>query len=207
MTETELRRLVRNYNRQQILVGCCAAVGAVALWLIAFWVWRFFAGLWLGILGFDHVKSWSFEIAIVLTALLAIEGVRYHKRLFNLVEYHESAYYQGGLLETDTGHALNAYYGNPAGAAYLISQGLFSAPRSTVFAIQFFRSIIRASDDTIAAATEVYNALKLQRGWVSVGVFPSHGRALALLDKLKLIWTEVRADGCHVRIPPLTSRN
>jgi hypothetical protein len=183
------------------LIGCAAAVGSLLLWCVAFCLWRFFAGLWLVLLNVDHVKSWSFDFACVATALLAVEGFRYHRRVFDLIAYHESAYYRGALLETDTGHALNAYYGNPAGMAYLVSQTLFSAPRSTVLAIKSFRALERVSPALAEDAAVIYNALYAQRGWMPASELPHRGRPLALLDKLKLIWTEIDANGCRVRIP------
>ncbi len=178
------------------------------MWFLAFWTWRFFALVWLNLLGFQSPWSKSLPIAGVLTALLAIEGVRYKKRLFDLIDYHESIYYQDAdPLAKDSASALNAYYGNPSGMAYLVSQALFSAPRTTVFAIKCFRSIIRGSADSAAAAAQIYNDLNSRRVWVSAGKFENCGGALCLLDKLSLIWTQIEAGECQIRIPPLTPRS
>jgi hypothetical protein len=87
------------------------------------------------------------------------------------------------------------------GIAYLVSQILFCAPRTTVQAIENLRGLVRAEPATIEAAATIHNRLSEERRWMPIATFPDSGAALCLLDQLSLIWTECKSDEVLVRIP------
>ena len=117
----------------------------------------------IGVFSFWRISSY---VALAFMVVLAIDGVRYRKPLFDLQEYTRSGYYNNFITQTETGRAMSWHYGNPLGIAYLISQALFLAPRSTVHAVKAFRSLVPTDETTVAEAAQVLRELKTQREWV-----------------------------------------
>ena len=205
MTESQLERLVRLHNWQQAALGVGLSLAAIVLWIVSFWIWRGLALAWMYALDVDNSWEKSFLIAIGLTVVLAIDGFRYRKKLFDLVDFHDSIYYDNCLNDSRSLFMINVHRGNPMGLAYLVSQVLFSAPRTTVLALNHFRSILRPTSETVANAAQVYAELKSHRAWMAVREFENRGAELCILDKLDLIWTEIEGHECQVRVPPVSS--
>jgi hypothetical protein len=205
MTESQLERLVRLHNWQQFALGVGLSVAAIVLWIVSFLIWRGLALVWLHALSVGNPREKSLLIAIGLTIVLAIDGFRYRKKLFDLIEFHDSIYYTSSLRESGSLFAMNVHRGDPMALAYLVSQVLFCAPRTTVLALNHFRSILRPTSETVANATQVYAELKSRRAWMAVREFENRGAELCILDKLDLIWTEFEDHEFQVRVPPVSS--
>jgi hypothetical protein len=182
-------------------VGVTLGVGGLFFWWLSFWVWRVLFLVLAGLLGYFDLWDTSFYVAAGGTLLLAIEGVRYRREVVGLQDYHTSIYYDNPLTDTTTGSAMNVLLGSPMGIAYLVSQMLFCAPRTTVQAIQNLRGLIRVEPATIEAAASIHESLREDRRWVPIATFPNSGAALCLLDRLNLIWTECKGGEVLVRIP------
>jgi len=201
MCPSELQHLIVRHNMARTAVGVTLGVGGLVFWWLSFWVWRVLF-LMLAIL-WGYFDSWdtSFYVAAGGTLLLAIEGVRYRREMVGLEDYRTSIYCDNPLTDTSTGAAMNIYLGDPMGIAYLVSQILFCAPRTTVQAIKNLRGLVRAKPATIEAAATIHNRLSEERRWMPIAMFPNSGAALCLLDQLSLIWTECKGDEVLVRIP------
>lgn len=201
MTESELQRRVRSHNTIQVVTGVFLIPTSILLWIGSYWLIRVLVAFALFNFGLD---AWAISdyVAIGFMFILAIEGVRYSKPLFNLKVYTESAYHDNVFSQSETGHALNLYYGNPLGCAYLVSQSLFCAPRTAVEAFKTFRSRIQTNPDTVTHAAQILRELKPLRKWVPASDYPQSGAALMLLEKLRLIWVETKTGETTIRYPP-----
>jgi hypothetical protein len=202
MTTSLLDRLIWRHNAACLAAGIALAVGGLAFWFLSFWIFRWLFLTLSFLLGYRGLWNASFYVAAGATLLLLVEGVRYRRDVVGLKDYRNSIYGDNLLTDTTTGSAINVYEGNPLGIAYLISQTLFCAPRTTVQAIEWLGGLTRAGPAIVETATRIYNRLDEEDVWMPVSTFPGSGAALCVLDRLRLIWTDCKDDVVSVRIPP-----
>ena len=198
--------LSRHRNRHNLLAGLrgvawlvVAALSWVISWHALWWlfavptymlgrIWR-----WSPSARMCSIAAW---VGIVL---LAVEGVRYSKRLFDIEEYAKSAYYKIFTVGSDE-HIGSLFLGNPFGAPYLVSQALFIAPRSTVKSLFAFKSIILMNDLVLDAAHHIINDLAAQNRWTTAQRYREHAHALGPLEKLGILQHQVTAGVVEVRL-------
>ena len=200
MDRTDLQKRVGLHNASQIAIGLALVPGSIALWIASFWTARILFAVSAFALGFS-VWRISFYVALAFLVLLAVEGVRYGKPLFDLREYTKSAYYDNFIMQSESGRALNWLAGSPMGIAYLVSQALFCAPRTAVHAVRAFRSLVPRDEATVAEAAKVLTELEGRREWVPASRYSHHGAALMLLDRLRLIWVKIESGETQIRYP------
>jgi hypothetical protein len=202
MTTSSLERLIRRHNAACLAVGIALGVGGLVFWWLSFWIFRWLFLTLTFLIGYHHLWNQSFYAAAGATLLLLIEGVRYRRDVVGLKDYRNSFYGDSLLTDTTTGSAMNIYEGNPPGMAYLVSQTLFCAPRTTVQAIEWLRDFTPCRPAIVETAARIYNRLDEEDAWLPVSTFFGGGAALCLLDRLRLIWTDCKDDVVSVRIPP-----
>lgn len=200
MKTDDLRKRVQLHNGLQWFLGIGLIPVSLALWVISFFLIRFLFALPLNVLGLD---GWAIAtyIAVVFIIALAIEGVRYGKPLFEVTTYTNSMFYDNFVMNSESGRALNWYYHSPSGAAFLLAQFFFCAPRSAVHAVTALRSRLPTQGAVIEKAARILQYLKQERKWVRVGEFPDSIDALYLLRMLHLIWIDETDSELLVRYP------
>ena len=201
MTQEDLRKRLKRHNAFQLGVGLFLLTGSLGFWVASFWIFRVLFAIPLD--AFD-LPAWeiSFYPALGALALLAVEGFRYGKPMYDLAEYARSGYYDNFVMQSETGRALRYRYDDPMGVAFLISHFLFCAPRCTAHAIKAFRSVIRVDERAVVSATRILEELRQSRKWVSASTCADSGTALILLDQLDLIWVRTDSGGVEIRYPP-----
>jgi hypothetical protein len=201
MDQAELQRILWRHNALYLISGILLIPVAVALWLASFWVFRMLFYIPFSYTGNPRAWDISFWVAVAAILLLVYEGRRYTRPLFDLMDYSQSVYANNPITDSDFG-TWNARSGGPIVWAYVISQFLFCAPRSSAIAVQSLRAVIRATPATLTRASEILTQLSQQRHWFAVSDLPNAGAALHVLDQLGLIWTRVENGEAQVRIPP-----
>ncbi len=98
MTVQKLQTKLRRHNMLQIGLGATLALTAVALWIGSFWAVRWMYYFIASAIGFQGAWHISLYVAWGFTALLALEGLRRSRPLFDLLEYAKSDFnwYQRG---------------------------------------------------------------------------------------------------------------
>jgi hypothetical protein len=180
-------------------------LGAIALWPLSFWVFRGLFYIPLAVFGWGDAGAISLYLTWGAMALLAVEGCRNRRPLFDLKDYSQSVYYQNPVTGSASGRAASiGMFGvsNPMAFAYLVSQFLFCAPRASVSAFQAIRAVIRAAPEACGQAARAYATLAEERRWISASEFQHCMAGVMLLDRLELIWTEVKEGEMLLRIPP-----
>ena len=200
MTADDLLKRVRWHNGLKVGTGVALLPLSAGLWVASFWICRILFALPLDLFVSSGWEA-SFYVAWVMMVVLAVEGVRYGKPLFDLADYARSGYRDNLLMESDSIRALNRYAKNPLGMAYIISQALFCAPHCTVEALKAFRSLLRIDQETAAEAAAILRELKRSRKWTPVSAYAKKGAALMLLRRLDLIWMRAEAGEIEVRYP------
>lgn len=200
MDQIDLQKLVSQHNTGQIAMGLVLVPGSMALWLASFWTVRILVAFPLFAFGFPFWRI-SFYAALAFLVLLAIEGVRYGKPLFDLREYTRSAYFDIFAMQTESGRALSSRTLSLPGEAYLVSQALFCAPRTAVHAVRAFRSLVPRDEATVAEAAQILTELEARREWVLASRYSNRGAALMLLDRMRLIWVDIESGETRIRYP------
>jgi hypothetical protein len=193
MTESVLDAKIRRHNAAAGAKAGGYFVGASAAWFVSWWViWGIaflFVGAW-----------WHFPSGITRTcawvawggcALLAAEGVRYGKKLFDLESYSRSLAFATASGDPRTALLLTGTR-NPLGVAYVISQGLFIAPRLTVGVVRALRSRVSLDAETRAEAEAARALIASRRGWTSAPELSAVAAGVYPLQKLGLV--EARVD-------------
>jgi hypothetical protein len=195
-----IRRALWRHNLLYAFAGIGIGLGTILLWPLSFGVVRFLFAFPYAMYDPDHAWSIGYYVAWGFMALLAFEGFKHSRPLFDLKDYTDSDFYNNVMVKTDTGSALETYYGNPLGIAYLVSQFLYCAPRTTVESIKAFRSIIRTNKQTVEEGQRVFQQLALKDDWIEVAEVEKYGAALCLLDRLELIRVRFENDVGQIRL-------
>src|SRR5687768_17434568 len=133
-----IERRVRLHNALNAAGFLLAIPAAVFLWALSFWFARFAVLFFLHAIGIDDYDWLGSAAGAAFLAVLAIEGWRHRRPLFDLGYYARSDF---NLADADkTTRALSRHYGNPLGIPYIISQVLLCAPRTTIMALVFHRA-------------------------------------------------------------------
>ncbi len=202
MDPSELRRIRSGHNGLAWAKAGGYFLLAAVTWFLSWWaMWLIIAVLSFLWGGFASLKACSW-IAWGGTALLSIEGVRYHRRLFDLDAYSRSMYCRAFSFEDPPRARAWRRGGDPLVMSYLISQFLLSAPRATVNVLRSLRSRVPMDEETLARAAAVTEKLRAKKGWMQVAELGDEGEALLALDRLKIIWTEAKDGVVQVRLDP-----
>jgi hypothetical protein len=195
MTVEKLKTKVRRHNMLQIGLGSALLVLAAALWFGVFIAARYVFYFIAASVGFRGMWEPSFFVAAEFTALVAYEGIRKSHSAFDLMEYTNSDFNwrEGGGLQG----SMDLWNPDPLADAWIATQLLFLAPRTTVASIQSLRSVIRTSSEVIEEAASIFAALKADRRWQEADLDP----AIRLLLGLELIWARGGPNGLEVRFP------
>jgi hypothetical protein len=205
MTAADLRRRLRRHNLIQVGSGIVLILGAIVLWPLSYWVFRVLFYIPLAAVGLRNADAISLYLTWAGMALLVVEGCRNTRPLFDLKDFSQSVYYQNPVAGSASGRAASRAMfgvGNPMAFSYLVSQFLFCAPQTSVLAVKALRSVIRAAPGAFEQAAQAYTVLAEQRRWIPASQFRHWMAGVMLLDRLGLIWTEVKAGEMQLRIPP-----
>jgi hypothetical protein len=153
MTEPVLDARIRRHNTVAWGKAAGYLAGAAIAWFVSWWVmWGMafvFMGLWgMALSWISQTSAWA---AWYGCALLAVEGVRYGKKLFDLDSYSRSPAFRASSADPRVSLMLTGRL-NPLGVPYFISQCLFVAPRFTVGMVRALRSIVSLNAETRAKA-------------------------------------------------------
>lgn len=201
MDPATLRQMIRRHNRTCLLKAALFVIGAVLLWPMCYWFFKYVTMAitypW-GVVWSDATYS---SIGAACIALLAVEGVHYGRKVFDLESYRESTYYD--FVGHGRGEfAITYMTGDMASTAYIWSNLLFCAPRCTVLAWQNLRARTQAADETIESAVELVKELRLRDDWIPAGEFSASPASLHVLDRLNVLWLRVEAGVPEIRLRP-----
>jgi hypothetical protein len=206
MTAATLSERVRRYNNLQLALGVALTAAAAASWIVSGWLfrWAFFLlfRAWLDeawIIG--RYVSWLFLAALVF------EGVRYwwlHPELQRWPRRLNRHGPPGDEVASEENTWLDLSLADILASA---AQLLLLAPRATVHAMASLGAEIRAEAPTIAQAAAILSSLEIHSTWMPVSAFPGGAEALALLDRLGLIWHDERRGEHQIRLPPARHRD
>ena len=192
-------RIRRKHNLIQFAKGTGLGVASVALWYVSFWVFKFvfLVPMWM----FGLKPSWKTGtiVAVGCMLVLAIEGVRYGKQVFDAQAYAESLY-GAGLTGTLQEGILGRMVGRPLGVAYVISQILLSAPRTAVLSIKAFRSVVFMNEEERALAEAAIGDLAHKNRWVPLDTCGEYAPVLLKLKAMEVVWDRFENDVGEIRI-------
>jgi hypothetical protein len=201
MTAAEITRRVKFHNAMQWFL----CIGMVPLSLVLWWIswWFFRLAIYLPLeLFYEGAWTASFFLAWPCLIPLAVDGIRHARPLFDMEEYMKSDFFNNFVSQSESGSAMNAYFGDPIEIAFLISQVLYCAPRAMVLALQAWRSFLPDSETSATDASRILAELRTSRKWIPAHNYRQSGAALMVLNDLELIWTEVRDGQVELRYPP-----
>lgn len=199
MTETEVHRRVARRNALHWTFGLLLIPTAAGLWYASFWVlwWLTAIAVYPWVERVGNIPSY---VAWVGTFLLAVEGLRRTRPLFDLEDFRRSFFGDNPLTDTPAGAALHWYAGSPLGVSYFLAQALFLAPQATIHVVLLLRNRLRCEPHTIAEAAAIHRRLETARKWHQVSDFPGQAAALCLLDRLGLIRTRTEKGHREIKL-------
>lgn len=83
---------VLEHNRRQRMRMILYAVAAAPLWVLAYWIVKVLVAI---SIGYFAGRGWIAPVTRTVMSILAIEGVRYGKQVFDLAEFAHSFYHRG----------------------------------------------------------------------------------------------------------------
>jgi hypothetical protein len=197
MTTQQLQTKLGRYNALHLCFGSVLVAIAPAFWFGSFWFARYLFWLPLALGGVRGMWGPSLYVAWAFTALLAFEGLRGSRPLFDLMEYSVSDF----NFPEHPGSSVNRQRLDPLAYAWFVVQVLFVAPRTTILAIQYLQGVVRVSSAEIERATAIFNELEDDRRWRSVRAFGDCGPEVHLPVRLELIWFQRGATDFEIRFP------
>ncbi|MFO7955550.1 MAG: hypothetical protein R6X33_00420 [Candidatus Brocadiia bacterium] len=190
-TETgTVAEIQRKRNIKQVLAGVGFGLLAGLMWFISFGVitWLFLVPC--SLFGYRPPAVVRGLVVWGCMGLLAFEGVRYGRELFDT-----------GTVP-DTALSRNALSGRFVGCAWLVSQTLFAAPRCTVRAVDAFRSLVFLGQEERAAANQILADLAQSSEWRPAGRYDGREAGLTALNRLGLLRMRHTGRGVEVKLPP-----
>ena len=206
MVEATLTRYRSRHNLLAGLRGLGWLVVAVPTWYVSWWVMWFIAQILLIVpreIWRWSPPGWLFTTAAWLgVGLLAVEGFRHGKEFFALEDYQESLFYRSSAVLQGNGGppSLGSSRLNPLGRAFVISQLLLVAPRSTVRALSAFRSLVGMNNEVSSVAANIIRDLARDNQWTTVNRFRDSAAALGPLHKLNILHQHVVDGIIEVRL-------
>lgn len=199
-----LETRIKNHNRFQLLLALLFVILGTALWFVSYWISKFLLFMplsWFEATRHIELATWGFM------ALLAFEGFRYSRELFDL-EAMAKAHFNGDFSSTREADNLRAaawlHYGvpDPFRVGKVVSDLLLAAPRLTLKAWACLRSLVKLGPIEAERAETLFYDLARERGWVDMTPYLDHGEELRTLHKMKLLWSRIQDDVPEVRVPP-----
>ena len=189
MTETTLQEKIRQHNTRNLALGLLMIPASVVAWIVSFRILRTLFGMFLHGLSFLwpglNTATASHYLAMGCLMLLAVEGFRRSRDLFDLADFSQSRYRDSVFMSTSSGQAMGYAFGNPAAIAYVISQILFLAPEATRQTARLLIGRLPQDDAMVKAAAAILNELADNRQWIPRGKYHAHAASLAILQQLK----------------------
>jgi len=213
MREIDLKQYESRHNTKAAGLGVMWLAAAAVMWYISYCImwWlvaipcRQFGSMW----NWTPTERFVNVAAWIGIAILTLEGLRYGKRLFERDSYAKSWYYEAytavnpsGSMSRFQGYAFGWVRGNPLSVAWVISEVMLSAPRSTIRAILAFRSLVHMNEEVRTHARAVLLDLARRNDWMPPLMYKEHAQALWPLSKLKTIYERVKDDMLQIRIDP-----
>jgi hypothetical protein len=213
MTEINLKEYESRHNMKAAGLGVMWLAAAAALWYISYCIIWWLVALncrGLGkIWGWTPSEHFTRNAAWIGIAILAFEGIRYGKRLFDRDSYAKSWYYEvwtavnpSGSMLRFQGYAFGWIGGNPLSATYVLSEVMLSAPRSTIKAILAFRSMVHMNEEVRRHGQAILADLAARNDWMPPEMYREHAQALWPLSRLKAIYERVKDEMLQIRIDP-----
>ena len=200
---------VRRIQRRHNAIRGAGAVGffalAVVLWIVSYWIVKMLIVMPCVLWGHFPPAKVTTGIALALLVLLAVEGARYGRKLFDVAAAARSVYFRGPT-GTETENALSFVMHRLLGMAWLISQVLFSAPRSTAHAVRCVASLVLFREGQLAKAEQVFLDLARKRAWVPLSEHEANRAVLAKLHKLGAVSHRLSSSVPEVRVVPSVLR-
>jgi len=200
---------VRRIQRRHNAIRGAGAVGffalAVVLWLVSYWIVKMMIVVPCILWGHFPPAKVTTGIALAVLVLLAVEGALYGRKLFDIAAASRSFYFRS-LTGTATENALSFVLHRPLGMAWLISQVLFSAPRSTAHAVKSIASLAFFREGQLAEAEQVFLDLAHKRAWVPLSEHEANRAVLAKLHKLGAVSHRLSSSVPEVRVVPSVLR-
>jgi len=190
-------RVQRRHNRVNALKACGFVLLSIILWPLSYWVFKLLVIIPCFLWGWSVSAKVTSAIAWACLALLAVEGARYG-RVFDIAS-GSGMWYMRSLTGTEQEALVT---GGIYGCSWLASQAVFSAPRSTVDAINAFRAIVLFSPEELAEAERVFADLAPKRRWVPLTEYKDHGAVVFKLYKLGLIMSRFEGGVAEIKVPP-----
>ena len=178
----------------QIGSGIVFILGAIVLWPLSFWVFRALFYIPLAAVALGNAGRLSLYLAWAGMSLLVVEGCRCTRPLFDLKDFSQSVYYQNPVAGTASG-ALPAARCSASAIPWRSPtwfRSFFSAPRTSVLAVKALRSVIRAAPEAFGQAARLTPLWRSSDGGFRLRKFRHCMAGVMLLDRLGLIWTEVK---------------
>ena len=207
MSQFSLVGFQHKHNTIVLAKGLGWLVLAGVTWVVSYGLaWGLFAiPLWLWGSIWNWSPSWTMcrYAAWIGVALLAIEGIRYSKKLFDTEAYARSLYYRIYTLGFDKPPlVVSPLLGNPLAAPYIVTQILLIAPRATVRTVAAFRSLVFMNSETARHAAAIVAELLRSRFWTPAVSFKEHAAALYPLHKMKILWQKLENDELQIKLDP-----
>jgi len=190
-------RVQRRQNRVNALKACGFVLLSIILWPLSYWIFKLLVIIPCFLCGWSVSATVTSAIAWVCLALLAVEGARYG-RVFDIMS-GAGTWYMRSLTGTEQEALVTRRI---FGYSWIISQTLFSAPRSTVKAMKALRAIVVFGPEELADAERVFADLAPTRRWVPLTQNQDHGGVVFKLYKLGLIMTRFEGGVAEIKVPP-----
>jgi len=203
MDESALERYRRRHNQIAWLKAIGWSALAVPMWCISWGLmWLGFVmlmGLWGDV--WHGYPSWAMcrWAAWIGVGLLAVEGFRYHRKLFSLEEYRQS-WYWGVYAQGENAPFVPVIRGNPLAVPYGVSQFLFIAPRSVVNAIRAVRSVVKLNEEASGPAAAIGGDLAGKAGWSRAETLRTFAAGVQPLAKLGILHHRVKDGVVEVQL-------
>ncbi len=171
------------------------------MWPISFKLLKFLIRMPLELAEIKNALTIATCIAWIGIAFLMVEGVRYWRLVAADREDDNSPDITDIADLSQGGGSMNAQFGN-VHAAYFLTNIILAAPHLTAQAVCIPRLFIRTTSSAYEQAATVYNRLARDRKWTPVSELIDYRAGVFLLDRLRLIWTNLKDGEMQLRIPP-----
>ena len=203
----DVRRWYRRHNRRAFLVGSGLFLLSALLWLVNFWVIKFFIFVFL--MTEDETEDIAGE-ASTAVACACLAGLALECGLFGRKLYDRKRYAQSVMLEGVTGRVQEFQARRVIADFYweddLWKELLFLAPRCTARAVEILASMVLFSSGLLLRAQEIVDDLGAGVEWRGVTQYVLDGRAVVRLHKMGLVDMRVKDGVGEIRLTPSVLR-
>lgn len=195
MKKINIQKQIRLHNSTNMFKGIAVGLISAVCWYISYWLVHTLAFFPLSNFRVGSARTISHVIAIIAMGLLIFEGIRFGKPRMQIEEigkWHATGTYGG----YETAKVL--------GFMYMISNILFFAPRSMIYSVKSFWSIIRADERMIAQANAALEKIVENNHWLARDRIDED--ILSMLYSLKLLHFRNHAGTEEAGLSPKTRK-